>query len=90
MLLRRKVGVRMVINADEWRLHCRFVRERKFDQMQKAIGLGMKGKHTIVEKWAMKLRYSSPSAHAGAQEEFDLLQSSGHSVSERYVEWKWT
>jgi hypothetical protein len=26
---------------------------------------------------------------AGAQQEFDLLQASGHSGSERYVEWKW-
>lgn len=62
------------------------MRERKFEEMQQAIGLVMREKHTIVDKWPMKLRYSSPSAHAGAQEEFELLQASGHSASERYVE----
>lgn len=70
-------------------LRSRFMRERKFEEMQRAIGLVMKKKHTIVDKWPMKLRFSSPSANAGAQEEFDLLQASGHSGSERYVEWKW-
>ena len=70
-------------------LRCRFMRERKFDEVQRAVGLRMKEKQTIVEKWPMKLHFSSPSANAGAQEEFGLLQASGHSGSERYVEWKW-
>ena len=65
------------------------MREQKFEEMQKAIGLCMKERHTIVEKWPMKLRFSS-SHTAGAQEDFDLLQASGHSGSERYVEWKWS
>ena len=66
------------------------MRERKFAEMQQAIGISMKEKHTIVDKWPMKLRFALPSSHAGAQEEFDILQSSGHSGSERYVEWKWS
>ena len=77
-------------DADEWRVvRSRFMRERKFDEIQRAVGLVMKKKHTIVGKWPMKLRYSSPSPDAVAQKEFDLLQASGHSGSERYVEWKW-
>lgn len=55
--------------------------------MAEYVGLCMKTEHTIIEKWPMRLKLSLP--QAGAQDEFDLLQSSGHSGSERYVEWKW-
>ena len=64
------------------------MRKQKFDEMQQAIGLCMKEPHTIVEKWPMRRQFSS--SYACSQEEFDLLQSSGHSGSERYVEWKWS
>lgn len=64
------------------------MRERNFDEMQQAIGLVVKEPHTIVEKWPMKLAFSS--SRPCSQEEFELLQSSGHSGSERYVEWRWS
>lgn len=52
----------------------------EFEEAQRELGSVMK-EHTIVEKWPMKLKWA-------AQEEFELLQASMHSGSERYVEWK--
>ena len=46
----------------------------------------VKEENTIIEKWPMRLKLSLP--QPGAQEEFDILQASGHSGNERYVEWK--
>jgi hypothetical protein len=66
----------------------RFARERNFLEMQREIGLCAKDQHRIIEKWPMGLRLLLP-RDADAQQEFDLLQVSGHSGSERYVEWKW-
>jgi hypothetical protein len=62
------------------------MRELNFAEMTPHIGLMVKEKHTIIEKWPMRLKRSLP--QPGAQEEFDILQASGHSGSERYVEWK--
>jgi len=62
------------------------MRELKFAEMTQDIGLMVKEQNTIIEKWPMRLKLSLP--QAGAQEEFDILQASGHSGSERYVEWK--
>jgi hypothetical protein len=62
------------------------MRELKFAEMTQHIGLMVKEQNTIIEKWPMRLKLSLP--QAGAQEEFDILQASGHSGSERYVEWK--
>ena len=49
-------------------------------------GMAIKEKHTIVDKWPMRLKLKS--GQPGAQEEFDIAQSSEHSGSERYMEWK--
>lgn len=57
-----------------------------FEEAQRELGFVMKEKHTIVEKWPMKLKLALP--QDGAQEEFELLRASMHSGSERYVEWR--
>ncbi|TVY19932.1 hypothetical protein LARI1_G002648 [Lachnellula arida] len=44
--------------------------------------LEMKGENTVQEKWPMRLRKGA------TQEEFELLLASGHTGSERYVEWR--
>jgi len=50
------------------------------------LGVMMKGKHTVIEKWPfrLKLRPGQP----GAQKEFDRCMREGISGKERYVEWK--
>lgn len=60
----------------------------RFTTMEQFWGLKIKEPHTIIKKWPMKLkaRPSDPEA----QKEFDLLQASMHSGSERYVEWRRT
>jgi hypothetical protein len=57
-----------------------------FAEMSRSIDLMVKAENTIIEKWPMRLKLSLP--QPGAQEEFDILQASDHSGSERYVEWK--
>lgn len=49
-------------------------------------GFAIKKMHTIVEKWpfSLKLKYGQP----GAQEEFQIVRSSEHTLAVRYVEWK--
>ncbi len=54
--------------------------------MGQAIGAVMKKTHTIIEKWPSKLKLGPD--QPGAQEEFDLVMSSGVSGQERYVEWQ--
>lgn len=50
------------------------------------LGVAIKEKHTIIEKWPyrLKLRPGQP----GAQEEFDRLITGGVSGKECYVEWR--
>lgn len=57
-----------------------------FEEAGKAMGVKMKEKHTVIEKWPfrLKLRPGQP----GAQEEFDRSMREGISGKERYVEWK--
>lgn len=49
-------------------------------------GLLVKKKHTVVEKWPLRLKLKH--GQDGAQSEFDVLHASGHIGHERYVEWK--
>jgi hypothetical protein len=58
----------------------------EFAERSRAMGLMIKEENTIIEKWPLRLKLSLP--QPGAQEEFDILQASDHSGSERYVEWK--
>lgn len=45
----------------------------------------MKERHTIVDKWPLKLKKEPE--EAGACEEFDMRLESGRTGRERYVEW---
>jgi len=60
----------------------------KFKEVGHHTGMAMKAHHTIVDKWPMRLRLQP--GQPGAQEEFDVLHSSGHTGNERYVEWRRT
>ena len=64
----------------------RYMQDLGFAKMSRSVGLMVKEENTIIEKWPMRLKLSLP--QPGAQEEFDILQGSGHSGNERYVEWK--
>ena len=60
----------------------RFKGECHLDEISKAAGLSMKSENTIVRPWPMRLRDNA------TQREFDVRLASGHTGSERYVEWK--
>jgi hypothetical protein len=64
----------------------RYMRGLGFADMPLKVGLIAKEENTIIEKWPMRLKLEPP--QDGAQEEFDVLLASGHTGSERYVEWK--
>ncbi|KAJ9663962.1 hypothetical protein H2201_005444 [Coniosporium apollinis] len=64
------------------KLFDRWMREHRFGDIGKAVGLKMGSEHTIVPPWPMRLRQNA------TQREFDRLRASGHVESERYVEWK--
>lgn len=49
-------------------------------------GLAIKERHTIIDKWPMRLKLRF--GQAGAQEEFEVLQASSLTGCERYMEWK--
>lgn len=51
-----------------------------------SMGMEMKEKHTIVEKWPLRLKKRPD--EAGAKEEFRDLCNSQHTGSDRYVEWR--
>lgn len=63
-------------------LFTRFRRECRLDEMTTAMGLEMSSKNTIVQPWPMRI------GQTATQREFDVLLASGHTGSERYVEWK--
>ncbi|SMR61109.1 unnamed protein product [Zymoseptoria tritici ST99CH_1E4] len=52
------------------------------------VGMKMKKKHTIVEKWPTKMKLKL--GQLGVKQELKLLRASGLRVDERYVEWKRT
>ncbi|KAL6863995.1 hypothetical protein J3F83DRAFT_182202 [Trichoderma novae-zelandiae] len=66
----------------------RYMKRLVFSEMEAALGVAMKDKHTVIEKWPyqLKLRPGQP----GAQEEFDRLVGVDLSGNERYVEWRRT
>ena len=57
-----------------------------FMKIEELFGVTMKEPHTIIDKWPMRLKLRP--GQAGAQEEFDVLLSSGHTGTERYVAWR--
>jgi hypothetical protein len=67
----------------------RYMERYHFKEAAKFFRMGMKEQHTIVEQWPMKLELRP--GEPGTQEKFNILLSSGHSATERYVEdWKRT
>ncbi|KAI9651810.1 MAG: hypothetical protein M1829_002440 [Trizodia sp. TS-e1964] len=64
------------------RLFERFYHECRFEEISKDAGLKVKPKYTIVAPWPMRLKKSA------SLEEFIILLGSGHTGSERYVEWE--
>ena len=70
-----------VLFRDFDELFNRYKCECRLDEISKAAGLTMKSKNTIVRPWPMRIRKNA------TQREFDLLLASGHTGSERYVEW---
>ncbi|KAB8302796.1 hypothetical protein EYC80_006141 [Monilinia laxa] len=60
----------------------KFMKETCLDQLSLNNGMKIKKKHTLVDKWPLRLRMGA------RQNEFDMLLASGHSGSERYVEWE--
>ncbi|KAF4626516.1 hypothetical protein G7Y89_g11646 [Cudoniella acicularis] len=60
----------------------RYMQELDFPGIAREVGLVLKGRNTVVEKWPLKLR------EGATQQEFDVLQASSHLGNERYVEWK--
>lgn len=66
----------------------RFMENMAVAEMEEALSVAVKDKHTVIDKWPyqLKLRPGQP----GAQEEFDLLVGAGLAGTERYVEWRRT
>ncbi|KAJ5383863.1 hypothetical protein N7517_001774 [Penicillium concentricum] len=54
-----------------------------FDKLTSKYGLKMRGNNTIVAHWPMR-----PGKHA-SQRVFDILEASGATGCERYIEWEW-
>jgi hypothetical protein len=57
-----------------------------FSEFPRYIGVAMKEKNTIVERWPFRLKLNPE--QKGAKEEFDLMMRGGASGKEMYIEWK--
>lgn len=64
----------------------RYMNACRFNEFSSRLKLEMKSHHTIIDKWALRIR-KRPN-QAGAQEEFLRIMGSGHEGCERYVEWR--
>ena len=60
----------------------RFMSECRFLEISRNAKLTLNEENTIIGKWPMRLKKDA------TQAEFNLLHASGHTGSERYVEWK--
>ncbi|KGO47851.1 hypothetical protein PEXP_015440 [Penicillium expansum] len=60
-----------------------YKRSTGFDTLTSKYGLKMRGNNTIVAHWPLRPGKNAP------QEVFDILEASGASGYERYVEWEW-
>ena len=60
----------------------------RFSNVERSYGVKAKEPHTIIAKWPLRLKLRP--GENGAKEEFELLLSSGHEGTERYVEWRRT
>ena len=71
----------MVKLRDSDALFQKYMIRHDFDRISREAGLVMGIENTVILKWPLRLRANA------SQEEFDVLMSSGHMGSERYVEW---
>lgn len=60
----------------------------EFKGIERYVGVVMKERHTIIDKWPMRLKKTAD--EEGGMEEFRALLASGGSGTERYMEWKRT
>ena len=60
----------------------RYMRIHNFEDTAKGVGLQMKKRNTVIGEWPMRLKKGS------TNEQFEILNMSGNTGSERYVEWK--
>lgn len=65
---------------------CRYKKEYKFDEFASLLGMKMKDRHTIIEKWPTRPKLEPGQPHA--DNEIAKLLATNLSHAERYVEWK--
>jgi hypothetical protein len=64
------------------------MKEERFAENGRHLGLEMNRPHTIVDEWPMRLKLRP--RQVGAKAEFEILLASSHNGAERYLEWKWS
>lgn len=64
----------------------RYAEGHSFKETEQHFRMTIKDSHTIIDKWPLRLKLQP--AQIGAKEEFELVLSSTHMGTERYVEWK--
>lgn len=62
------------------------MRTHSFREIERAFGVAVKSRHSIVDKWPARLKKAFGAA--GSQAEFKAVLASGATGTERYVEWK--
>ncbi|CAI7630431.1 unnamed protein product [Penicillium discolor] len=79
--MRRRRSSSFVCNVSK--LFDLYKKTHGFDKIPEKYGLKMRGNNTIVAHWPMRPGKNAP------QEMFDILEGSGATGFERYVEWEW-
>lgn len=79
--MRRRRSSSFVCNVSK--LFDLYKKAHDFDKIPGKYGLKMRGNNTIVAHWPMRPGKNAP------QEVFDILEGSGATGFERYVEWEW-
>ncbi|KAJ5956141.1 hypothetical protein N7501_010420 [Penicillium viridicatum] len=79
--MRRRRSSSFVCNVSK--LFDLYKKAHNFDKIPEKYGVKMRGNNTIVAHWPMRPGKNAP------QEVFDLLEGSGATGFERYVEWEW-
>ncbi|KAF7519618.1 hypothetical protein PCG10_009904 [Penicillium crustosum] len=79
--MRRRRSSSFVCNVSK--LFDLYKKAHGFDKIPEKYGLKMRGNNTIVAHWLMRPGKNAP------QEVFDILEGSGATGFERYVEWEW-
>jgi hypothetical protein len=64
----------------------RIARKLEFNKFPAFMKVGIKGQHTIIDKWPFRLKLKP--GQQGAQQEFDRMMGTGVNGKEFYLEWK--